>query len=85
MDLQIKKKKKTVRKCNYCNDELNKVIKGGRRWREKGGCTFDVGECRQTTSRMRTGVALLELTRLFSPPGEICGKKNKDIRIQATC
>lgn len=29
------KKKATVRKYNYCNDELNKVIKGGWRCRER--------------------------------------------------
>lgn len=66
-------KKKTVKKCNYCNDELNRVIKGDWRCRERGGCTFDVSECRQTTSRLRTGVALLQSTRLFSLPEELCG------------
>lgn len=70
-DLQDKGEK--IRKCNYSNDELNKVIKGSRRCREKGGLTFDVGECRQTTSRLKRGVALLESTRLFSLPGKICG------------
>lgn len=51
----FKPKKKNVRECNYCNDELNKVIKGGWRYKKRGGCTFDVGGGRQTTSRLRTG------------------------------
>lgn len=72
-------KKWTVRKHNYHNDELNKVIKGSWRCRERGGGTFDVGECRQTTSRLRTSAAPLDSTRLFNPPAEICGgKKNNN-------
>lgn len=45
---------------------------------ERSTSTFDVGKCRQTTSRLGTGVAPLESTGLFSPPGEICGK-NTDV------
>ena len=39
--LDLQAKRKAVRKYNYCSDELNKVIKAGRRCREENCGTFD--------------------------------------------